>query len=190
MPRNILRSFLEFLVIGVALISAVLLGIIALINYLISIGITLNTASDMLTLITVIISLISFVVTVGWNYWIFRITSHEYRPVLEAEFVSVPPFIEGKGGWFVVKLRNVGKRNLVPSRVLFAGTWFDEVIDCERVCDFIQPGEAEEARVELPYPGPGYHTVFVRVIDEEVGIIWKRDKEFYVPRSGGLNVAR
>lgn len=190
MPRNMLDSFIEFIVVGVALIGAVLLGIMALTNYLISIGITFNTASDILTLFTVIISLTAFVVTSGWNYWIFRITSHEYRPVLKAEFISVPPFTKVKGVKFVVNLRNVGKRDLVPSKVSFTGSWFEGEIDCERVCDFIQPGEAEKARGGLPYPGHGYHNVIVRVIDEEAGLIWKKDKDFYVPRPVGLSVVR
>jgi len=161
----------------------VLVGVWLFLLGILSLGFAVTSASDLLAVIALIVSMLTFFVTTFWNYWVFRQTSDVYQPVLDFEFGNIKNFASGISNKVNVTIHNKGDRNFIPEKVVATGTWFDEEILCDVQADLIPPRGSIRISVSLPSAPEGTNMLTITAEDESAPVYWYEEAEIIVPSS-------
>ncbi len=129
---------------------------------------------------SLIVSLVSLVVTVGWNLIIYWRTRDQYFPVLNVEWPETLVDDLIADGLVILTLRNDGKKRLVPTTVRISASYLSKPIECTLDDDFIMPKEETQCRGKVQLPPPGSHEFEINVTDRS-GLSWTRHHRFRMP---------
>jgi hypothetical protein len=149
--------------------------------YFVSIGVVFESVSDLVSVFVLMISMVTLLTTISWNYWHFKKTGDVYLPVAEIKFVEIPTLGQEKPH-VLVRIFNIGSKNLVLDSVTLTGSWFQHEISCKNIhWSFIQPKGSVMIEQEVPridgQVGDAHH-VILKIIDEKSNLRWEVPEKF------------